>query len=455
MSAVISLVAVGAACVTFATCAPEKRTDSWEVGKASWLDARDSDLWDKPNACDPTVLTQSAPLTVLYGLSSIWEKVKQRRETEGLKDKPLEVHVIGAAYPFEGRSDWSVLAERRPASVPRVRVSLVLGTPFQSDNVPPLANQPNSLLSTDAKVEPVTGKWSTTQEELICKGGGKWGTDDLDKEWSKESLCRDHGNGLEVVCIEQFYQDVSADLPKPDLAMMFSPGFPQMGRRSWDATLIGLLNDEVPMMISDVTIMPSWGHKLHVEAFGSKPVLPGGRWNPSAGLGEDWQTWMLMTKYGAKRLKARRGPFPILHKEDGRILAKNAVVHIYQGYKTGRKPTLALSAKDIQKYEKTFNEVQWNQIEDEECEWTRDLMKKHLKFPTSRAFDNALRRMYAQGFQDRAKAHEDSYTAEQRSMLEAYGVLKGESTPRKSRRWDLKAWVYILENVGCEGIDSY
>jgi len=423
---------------------PAKSVVSWTSGKDSWKAARSPELWDNPNACDPTALRSSASLTVLFGLSSIWDRIQRRRQEEGLVGKPLEVHVLGASYPFEGRSDWSFLAERRPADVPAVRVRLILGTPFQSDNVPPLA-----LLSRRNKISPNGGKWSKKQEEIVCEGKGHYGTADLDKQWSKEEVCRDHGNGLEIICVEKFYQDVRDELPKPDLAVMFSPGFPQLGRRSWDLVLIGLLNDKVPTMISDVIVTNSWGHKLKLSK--SDSVLPGGKWNPSAGIGEEWDTWFTMKKYGAHKIKARRGPFPILHREDDEVFAKNAVVQIYQGYKPGAQSTQPPSKADIAKYNKLFQTVNWKGID--HCPHNLAHM---FAFPTSRPFDRALRGMYISSLRDYAHQKQSSLSAEQRDQLEMYGLLGSKTKAGKRKRWGLKGWVTVLSTLGCHAVyDEY
>lgn len=436
---------------------PGQRLAAWSSGKAAWKSARkelgDQELWDKPNSCDPRVLRSSAPLTVLFGLSTIWDRMQHRREADGVADKPLEVHVLGAAYPFEGRSDWSLLAAQRPPEVPKVRVSLVLGTPFQSDNVPPLHNQPNSFLG--LRNDTAAGRWSDKRSEIICEGGGQWGTESLDKNWSKADLCRDHGNGLEVVCIEKYYQDVRDQLPKPDIAVMFSPGFPQLARRTWDDVLVRLLNNKVPALISDVTVMPSWGYKLSVPAFGKQPIIPGARWNPkeSKNIGEDWQTWLAMKKYGAYRAKARRGPFPILHKEDGQILAKNAVVQIYHGYKPSRKPVQLPSADDIAKYHQLFQTANWESLGNDRCPVSE--LKKALAFPTSKPFDDAVREMYIGDYQQTAKRHNahSPFKEKELAILSKYGLLQGKAdnvAKRKIKRWRLKAWLFIFKNLGCE-----
>lgn len=430
-----------------------QRMVSWEAGKRSWKAARNDDLenrdlWDKPNACDPKVLKSSAPLSVLFGMTKVWDRIQKRRTADGRADKPLEIHVLGAAYPFEGRSDWSLLASRKPSGVPRIRVSLILGTPYQSDNVPPMEGKPVALSEIFGNITPKAGKWSPNKEEVVCSGKGDWGMMDVDKGWKKKDFCRDYGNGLEVVCVEKFYQDVRADLAAPDLAVMFSPGFPQLGRRSWDNVLIGLLNDKVPLMLSDVITTRSWGYNLTLPEFGKKPIPPGGKWNPAKDIGEDWQTWIAMKKFGAQRLIARRGPFPILHFEDGGTLAKNAVIQVYEGYKPNRKPTPPLSEDAIKKYEAEFKKVNWEEIGTGDC--SPQELKHIFKFPTSRAFDNAVRALYLEDFKQEARHRHSRLTEKQLARLQRLGLIASDAPNKKHKRWNLKAWAFILKTLGCQ-----
>jgi hypothetical protein len=294
---------------------------------------------------------------------------------------------------------------------------------------------------------PAAGKWSTKQEEILCKGQGLWGTNEMDKDWSKEDLCRDHGNGLEVVCIENFYEKVRGELPRPDLAVMFSPGFPQLGRRTWDTVLVGLLNNNVPAMTVDLVILNSWGYKVRVPAFGARrPVAPGEKWDPSQDIGEDGQTWLTMSKYGAYRLKARRNPFPIVHPESEGFLAKNAVVQIYQSYKPNRKPTPALTDSDIAKHMALVRTIDWEHLGTHRCP-SGDL-KSIFSIPTSVPFDNAIRDMYIEEYQRLAQKRFESLSTKAANKLKKYGVLKDDGKIRR-KHWGLKQWAYILKTLGC------
>merc|ERR1719502_1495687 len=273
---------------------------------------------------------------------------------------------------------------------------------------------------------------------------------DVDQGWKKKDICKDHGNGLEVVCIEKFYQDVRADLAPPDMAVMFSPGFPQLGRRSWDSVLINLLSDKVPLMLSDVitTRGKSWGYNLSIPEFGKKPVPPGGKWDPSKDIGEDWQTWIAMKKFGAQRLVARRGPFPILHFEDGGVLAKNAVIQVYAGYKPNRKPTPPLSEDVVKKYNEAFKKVNWDKVGNDDC--PAGELKRIFKFPTSRAFDHAVRALYLNDFKEDARKRRARLNQKQIARLQGLGLIASDPPLKKPKRWNLKAWTFILKTLGCQ-----
>jgi len=374
-------------------------------------------------------LRSSAPLTVLFTVSTFWKDLQKQRAAHGRADKPLEIHVVGASYPFEGRSDWALLANRKPAEVPGVRIVLVLGTPFQSDNVPPLEGQDNALLQ---NAKPAEGRWSNRREEIICKGAGEWGTGNMDKGWSKESLCGKHGDALEVVCLEKYYKDAKASLPKPDLVTLFSPGFPQLGRRSWDPELISMLGDGVPIMVSDVMRRKSWGRRVRQ---GNATVRPGARWKvQSNSEGEDWMTWLGMRAYGARRMAARRAPFPISHREEGLIFAKNGVVQLFQGYKTGVEP-IAPPPTHRAARDATFLKslARRREIPDEISEW--------LSVPASSAYERASRDWYVGQLRQLVRERGHSLTAEERATLEEYGLFE----KRSKRRWSPRAWVSICK----------
>merc|ERR1712203_158625 len=91
----------------------------WSQGAAAWRAAKEETesnektMWTTENGCDPIALRSAAPLTVLFGISSFWNELEAVHSKRGAA--PFEIHVIGAAYPFEGRADWHLLARKRPS----------------------------------------------------------------------------------------------------------------------------------------------------------------------------------------------------------------------------------------------------------------------------------------------------------------------------------------------------
>jgi len=427
----------------------------WEHGSAAWKAARDvvegqrSNLWDQSNACDRDVLHTSAPLTVLFSLTAFWQEVKARRANIGSTSRPLEIHVVGASYPFEGRSDWPLLSKSRPPNVPGIRVSLVLGTPFQSDNVPPMADSlENSMLQSKRKrhrKHPKGGTWSVEENQILCKGKGEWGTRELDRKWSKAQLCRKHGNGLEVFCLEEYYQDAKEKLGRPDLVVLFSPGFPQLERRSWDAELRWMLNDNVPILVSDVVTQPSWGRTVSQSG---RLVPHGERWDVGRdgtdGSDEPEMTLSTMRIYGARTLGSFRGPFPILHFEDDEMLAKNAVVQMFRGYKPGQQPVSPPSAEDIAADEPFLESADWKAL----GVWKG--LENSLHTPVSAEYDTACREHYAPWIGGMVKEKDiASLASAERAQCEELAICgkAGEQDGRQqpSRRWTAKDWILIFK----------
>lgn len=419
----------------------ETATKDWSQGKASWQAVREADpqLWDEENSCDSRVLKGSAPLTVLFGLSTFWEHVQDQRYATGSTDKPLEIHVLGAAYPFEGRSDWSILASRRPPGVPAVRVVLVLGTPWHADNVPEPEKNPEAgtaLLQLSSK--PIAGTWSNNKEMLVCENDVE--LEQLDAAWKKADFCRDHGNGLEVVCVEKYYQDASADLPKPDVAVMFSPGFPQLARRSWDQVLRGLLDDNVVVMVGDLL-----NRRMPVsQVFGHS--RPGAPWTVAPHSDEDGMTLIGMNAYGAHRLGTRRAPFPVLIMHGKTGIAKNAVLQVFRGRVAGYSaseqsmPSAAVLAKDSEfvhatNWKNVFKNVRG--FEDMAKE-----VRESLLIPTSKAYEMAMRNYYMPELRKRASDKKSSLSSKQQAKLKTLGLL-GNGAFDKSQRWGPRTWVYL------------
>jgi hypothetical protein len=178
------------------------------------------------------------------------------------------------------------------------------------------------------KKMPNAGTYSLEDHKIKCESNTNLLS--LDKSFRKEDFCKDHGNGIEVVCLEKFYQDVMSTLPTADAVVMFSPGFPQLGRRTWDPVLRKLLDQGTVLMVGDQMNRKSWDWK--------EKVKPGGRWKVHRSSEEDGMTWIGLDAYGARRLGAWRSPFPLLIDEGkSRKVAKNAVLQIFSGRRAGVK----------------------------------------------------------------------------------------------------------------------
>jgi len=425
---------------------------NWEHGSAAWREARASvagnrtGLWYKPNACDSDVLHASAPLTVLFSVTLFWQEIQARRATVGSTSKPLEVHVLGASYPFEGRANWALLSKSRPPHVPGVRVVLVLGTPFQSDNVPPLANTPNSLLQLqEQRKQPAAGRWNDRLSEIVCNGDGKWGTRVIDQGWSKAELCRDHGNGLEVVCLEEYYSDAKKKLPRPDMAVLFSPGFPQLERRSWDAELRWMLADAVPIMVSDIIIRPDWGRVVQQSG---QLVPHGAEWDVDND--EPEMTLSTMRNYGARTLGAFRGPSPIIHAEHSNVMAKNAIVQMFQGYGPAQLPIPPPSPEDIAVDTPFLEKVDWAGLRI----WHG--LERSLKTAVSKPYDRACQEFYAPQIRELAEVEGLCTSLAQGTIarLRDLGLCGAAGKPghqSTSTQWTVKDWIFIIEVLNVNG----
>jgi hypothetical protein len=438
-------------------------TVDWSHGVASWQQATEAQgntsLWTEPNFCDARVLHGSAPLSVLFGISKIWDEIKHRRvslaqsgEAPQADGKPLEVHILGSAYPFEGRSDWSLLASRRPPDVPKVRVVLVLGTPWHQDNVPVMKadefDEERSLLQVSeqlgAKVpKPETGK--IKDGAIQCANKGAISTED--SNFKKADLCRDHGNGLEVVCIEKYYQEASADLPKPDVVAMFSPGFPQIARRSWDQVLTSLLTTEVPIMVCDLLYATSVD-RVFTSGKSKQVAQPGSSWAVKRTRFEDGMTLRAMRAYGARRLGAYRNPFPILiTRGQNDVTAKNAVLQMFRGRLASAKPLKLPSAAWIEKRKKMVKAMILGHLDDDS---NAEEIKTSMLLPTTAAYDRAMYQIYRaqvrRYVKDELRAlrkKNKPIDEEWMSMVVKLG-LTGE--PRK-KPLNLKEWAFILQKL--------
>jgi len=419
---------------------------NWERGSAAWKDARAhvegnrTGLWYKPNACDIDVLRSSGPLTVLFSIGSFWQEISARRKTVGSTNKPLEVHVIGASYPFEGRADWSLLSQWRPPHVRGVRVVLILGTPLQSDNVPPLG-------AFNMLQQPNAGRWNGV-DQIVCDGEGAAGIRTLDQGLSKAELCRDHGNGLEVLCFEEYYSGAREKLPRPDLAVMFSPGFPQLERRTWDAELRWMLQDAVPILVSDVHISKSdWGRIVHQSG---RSVPHGAKWDVVDG--EPRMTLSTMQNYGARTLGAFRGPAPIIHLEhEVSRFAKNGIVQLFLGYEPGQPSIPPPSPEDTAADKLFLEKADWSGLHI----WHG--LERSLKTPASQPYERACQEMYAPAIRGLVDIRGcPSFTHVTRARLMELGLcdaaertnLQSTSSP-----WTSKDWVFIIDVLGGKVLD--
>lgn len=281
-------------------------------------------------------LATAAPLTVLYALAHYHQHIFPSGEVPS----PLRVHVIGAAYPFEGRGDWRLLGEAMPPDV-ELEVSLVLGTPEQADGVPEI-------------------------------------------DIRKQELCRQHGNTL-VKCIEDFYQGVMHKIEPAHVAVMFNPGFPQVHRRTWDATLLYLLAKRIPCAVSaQVSNLKGW-------------PTPGKAWDSSFTeyVNEDFPVNDTLVAYGADTWGATGSPFPIVEREDDTVkIIKNAVVELFQGVRPGI--SLPRAPRDVPKADLDFlRGLDWAKAEQLADDGTmHDEMRLALETPVSEAFVRAQDNVY-------------------------------------------------------------
>mmetsp|Transcript_59917 Transcript_59917/g.104816 ORF Transcript_59917/g.104816 Transcript_59917/m.104816 type:complete len:488 (+) Transcript_59917:41-1504(+) len=451
---------------------PRHEFADWSQGEMSWKQASlpddEKDLWSKLNACDTRVLHGSAPLTLLFGVSKFWSHLSKRRAVTQRTEQPFEVHVVGAAYPFEGRSDWSLLASRRPKDVAKVRIVLILGTPWHTDNVPLMNtndyNESMSLLEIS-----LTGRNVRRSAGVRDPEAGKWHDDFLecskksmqakeDKGWRKADVCRDHGNGLEVVCVEKYYQDVADELPSPDVVAMFSPGFPQLARRSWDEVLRKLLLAEVPIMVSDLV---SSYRMDDVFKNGKKTVVAAGkRWKVRKQSMEDGMTLMAMQAYGARRLGSFRNPFPIFNFRRGDdAIAKNGVLQVFHGRQDNAKPFKmprddeVLRRKDLLE---RLNLAKYFEDKDNAKE-----VKESLLIPTSTAYERAMSQLYLPTMRDLIKDHhkhgDKGLSGRPLAKLQELGLAPDGKKAKSSGKckkgtchlkpWGVEDWIYIIQHL--------
>ena len=340
---------------------------------------------------DPVVLAATAPLTVLYILSHYSDRIFPN----GLPEL-IRVHVPGAAYPFEGRGDWSLLSNAVPSGS-KLEVSLILGTPDHNDMVPELKRSLNTL---------------------------------------RRETCRTHGN-VSVLCFEKYYQQVAGELPTPHLVVMFNPGFPQIARRSWDATLLMLLKQRVPCAVS--TQMTS--HKG--TPVGGEPWST----NFTEEADEEFPVHATLKAFGADIWGTTGSPFPIVSRDMGRVLGralKNGAIEIFQGLKAGKQLPKAGSARSPAEllFLKNFD---WKDFA-QETTLDGDEVREGLETPVSDAWEVATDDTYIKVLEQKQRRgdFEDLSQAVRKKIAHAMKLM------RQHEPLPAKAWLFLAKHTEIE-----
>lgn len=323
-------------------------------GDAAWRTRLAALVARKPDAFSKThtethensvALAAAAPLTTLYVLA----RNHGRLFPNGALPRTLRVHVLGAAYTFEGRGDWRLLGEAMPPGV-SLEVSLVVGTPREADGVQEVRRM--RLL-----------------KELVCRRQG----------------------AANVSCIESYYQDVMKRLPRPHLALMFNPGFPQVHRRTWDRSLLFLLKHRIPTAVS-AQVTSGKGYPRAGEPWDSSFY---------SYANEDFAIHSTLEAYGAEVLSTTGSPFFVVSPRSGRTdFIKNGVIELFQGLRQGAvlaSPPAAVPPEDV----KFLNRYDWRtaeRITDDDT--LHDEMRSALLTPVSDAFVRAADTVYLRFLQD-------------------------------------------------------
>jgi len=368
---------------------------SFARGDLSWQERRSElsrrsprsfALGTRPTNGDAVTLAAAAPLTVLYVLSRYFGRLFPN----GTVPDVVRVHVPGASYPFEGRGDWGLLSEALPHGT-QLEVSLIMGTPNQADQVP-----------------------------------------SVNMKQARRSVCRAHG-AVNVACYENFYHHLTDQLALPHLAILFNPGFPQITRRSWDATLLWLLDQRIPCAVSSQVT----SHKGQLAA--------GEPWNArfTETVDEDFAIDTTLMAYGAQMWGTTASPFPIVtarrDKSLGRLL-KNAVIAVFQGVQPGKvlpkQPPSSLPL-DEGIFLKNFD---WGSFEDKT---QNDEIRAGLETPVSSEYDTASNAVYLKSLEKmvaRGKFRDKSP-----KMREV--VLKIMERMQHNARLPARAWLYLAERL--------
>jgi len=284
------------------------------VARALWLSLyeENQDVWRNVNYNNLYAMSSSVPLSLLYVLE------KYAHVTVVKPD--LRIHVIGAAYAFEGRSDWKMFRKMLRKAFPQVKrlhVLIDLATPWLADNSV-------AVRSPQADHDNPDMKFNGMKES----------------RWHKQNVCfKDIEDGVFVNCEYGFYQDAvlaTHHHRAPDLVFMANPGLAQAQRRTFDPVLRYLLSRNITIVISTMTKEEVLGHV-------------GSSYDPwKTGLlsssiefaqSEPMQCASVMKAYGAMLIQTSVSPFPMnLGLVGERFGHKNSILHVYKGYQHGRAP---------------------------------------------------------------------------------------------------------------------
>jgi len=265
---------------------------------------------------------------------------------------------------------------------------------------------------------------------------------EADQRFLKADLCKDHGNGLEVVCIEKYYQDVApGELPKPDVVAMFSPGFPQMARRTWDQVLRKVLADDVPFMVGDLSQAGSAdGVFSSARPGSSRSVNP---WDDEYGM-----TFGTMQAYGARSLGAFQNPFPILinnhhrHRRDS-VIAKNAVLQVFCGRLDGAEPLEMPSKEAVAARIKFLTALNLDVAMGHEVV---QLLKTSMLVPTTAAYDKAMWQWYSVRIRDLVQWEIEHNKSIDKAWMTSVKELGLTGKPRLTP-WSLQEWIFVITQI--------
>jgi len=265
-------------------------------------------IWSSKNYNNLYAMRSCVPMALLYVLEKYPDVTRVTSD--------LRIHVIGAAFAFEGRSDWkmfrNLLRQARP-EVKRLHVLMDLATPWLADNSV-------AVKSKHADTDNPDDKFNSMRQA----------------QWHTRDVCfEDVEDGLFVHCVYGLYQDVVVATHKhepPDLAFMSNPGLGQPQRRTFDPALRYLFSRNVTIVISTTQGIDAANGLGHI---GSSLDL-------AASDGETLHAASVMNAYGAALIQTSVSPFPMnvgsVGGENDEITLKDSVLSVYKGYQQGRTP---------------------------------------------------------------------------------------------------------------------